>query len=468
MKNTHIIYAIMLVLACWACNKSEIEDLPDDLNKLNQEGDTGLVDTIGVNPLIGDKYLVVSRKEQRLLYYALESKMFSVKAIALPECDNTDLKNIPDSIAEVFMDCSQGNYFYGYPSALEINGKVLVVAERRESEKFVNSRSDNFMLTKNSLNKWEQTDFFKYAPYGYELISPAPMIGKSSSGQVVVKGKGLLVSNGDFESWKHYPHAFDSLLDMDFVDHGPMFTNSSKFGMFFGTGQYIDKVDQHYGMLIKVDPDNGTAMIAKEKWLPQVQRFDGTYRDFPEIHTPTFYSVEHDNLSENIGDIVGFGIYKDAVYQFIYNYKPGDTFDSIRFVYAKTSVVGSANRHSPVGVIYNPVTKRIEMIHSSPYYLEIYSISPADLFSNKVNAYDVAVWKKEAILINRDVSVRGQGMFPVSSVIDESKKEQKIYIFAGDEYPARAGLFEITRTLETNKLSEFIERRRNILAQQPF
>ncbi len=459
---------ILFAMAVLACSESEIEDLPDDINKLNPAGDSGLADTVGVNPLLGDKYLVLSRKEQRLLYYAAESDMYTIAAIALPESDNMDLENIPDSIKDVFMDCDQGNYFYGYPSAIENNGKILVVAERRESEKFVNSKSDNFILTRNKENKWEQTDFFKYAPYGYEFIDSRPMAGKTSSGQIVLKGKGLLVSDGNTDSWSHYPHAFDSLLDKGFVDHGPTITYSSKFGLFFGTGQYIDKVLQQYGAIISVDPDKGVIELAKEKWVPQIRRLDSTYRDFAEIYTPSFYSIEHPDLSENIGDIAGFGIYKDNVYQFIYNYKQGDTFDSLKFEYALTNIKGSMNRHSPVGVCYNPVTKKIEMIHSSPYYLEIYSIEPNDLLSNKVNTYDVALWKKEAIILNREVTVRGQGLFPVSSIIDEANGIQKIYIYAGDAYPARAGLFEVTRTLDTDALSKFVENRRNILAGQLF
>jgi len=468
MKKSILYILLIMTIGIFSCNKTEIEDLPDDVNKLNPTDDSSLVDTVGVNPLLGDKYLAVSRKEQRLFYYAMEEGMYSIAAIALPECDNTDLENVPDSILDIFMDCAQSNYFYGYPSAIEVNGKIMVVAERRESEKFVNSKSDNFILMRNSENKWEQTDFFKYAPYGYEFIYSRPMVGKTSSGQIVLKGKGLLVSDGDVEKWTHYPHAFDSLLDVDFVDHGPVMTNSSKFGLFFGTGQYTDKLVKKYGKLIAVDPDNGTLKIAKENWVPQVQRFDGSYRDFSELYTPTFHSVEHSDLAGNIGDIIGFGIYKDKVYQFIYKYKSGDTFDNIDFVYSVTNIKGSTNRHSPVGICYNPVTKRFEMIHSSPYYLEIYSIDPASLLSNEVNAYDVAVWTKEAILIDREVSVRGQGLYPVSNLIDEANGIQRIYIFAGDEYPARAGLFEVTRSLETDKLSEFVERRRNILAEQLF
>jgi len=469
MKTNSIIYILLLITVIIACEKeTDIDSGIPGLNQIPADSLEITMDTIGIHPFLGEKYLVIISKEQRMLYYAKESNIYSVEAIALPESDNTSKDILPPEIQLVLFDCDQTNYFFGYASAIDVNGNTLVVAERRASEKFVNSKSDNFFLTKNTAGIWEQTDFFKYAPYGNEFVNSRPMIGKTAAGKIVVKGKGLLVSDGDLQSWTHYPHAFDSLLNKDYEECGPVFTYSSRFGMFFGTGQYIDKTDTIYGAIISVDPDQGIAKEVNSKWVAQIQKFDGSYKDLSQLTTPVFYSVEHDDLIANRGDIIGVGISKDKVYQFVYNYKEGDTFDSLVFKIGLTNITGSTVRHSPVGIDYNPVTKRFEMIHSSPYYLEIYSMAPEDLLSNKLNIYGSAEWRKEAVILDRNVSVRGQGMYPVGNITDVENGVQRIYIYAGDEYPGRAGIFEITRTLNTDELSGFVADRRKILASQQY
>jgi hypothetical protein len=464
MKKIDLLFITFVIFGLLSCSKTDIEELPNELNNLNPDGTSKLSDTMGVHRFLGEKYLVLSTREQKLLYYALENEILSYKAIAIPEEDNINILKLPDSITGAIKDCDQGNFFYGYPSVIESGGKLMVVGERRESEKFVNSKSDNIMLIENEDRTWELTDFFKYAPYGNEFLGSIPMSGKTLDGKIVLKGKGLLVSEGDLGKWSHYPHAFDSVLNKSYVDHSPVFTTSSVFGMFFGTGQYIDKITKKYAAILSVDPLNGAVKEVVENWAPQLRKWTGTYYDIPEFHNPVFYSVEHNDLNGNKGDIVAFAINKDKVFQFVYNYKQGDTFDSISFTYSLTNITGSFSRHSPVGVEYNPVTERFEIIHSSPYYLEIYSMAPNDLLTSKLNSYGLSEWKKEAVILNREVTVRGQGMYPVSSIIDEKEGVQKIYIFAGDEYPSRAGIFEVKRTLETGILSSFIESRRLLLS----
>lgn len=478
MRKTNIIYLLLIISGLISCSKNEYTEIFPGENNLDSVSSKLTIDTLGVHPFIGTKYLVLSRKEQRFLYYAKQNDIMTLKALALPECDNSSLDLYPEDIRKAIFDCDLRNYFYGYASALDVNGKTLVIAERRASEKFTNSRSDNFFLTVDEEllstdgdSIWQQTDFFKYAPYGNTMLNSYPIMGKTETGKIVVKSNGLLISDGEFDNWVHYPHAFDSLLDKDYEEHGPVITYSSIFGLFFGTGQYfeqkIDKIIDNKGAIIAIDVDNGVAKEVIDSWVPQILKY-GSYIDIEELSTPVFYSVEHSDLSDNIGDIISFGISSDKVYQFVYNYKPGDTYDSIKFDIALTNIEGSLNRHSPVGINYNPVTKKFEIIHSSPYYLEIYSKSPEEVLSNELNKYGEAEWKLEALLLNRDVTVRGQGMHPVGNIIDVENGVQKIYIFAGDEYPGRAGIFEITRLLDTEVLSEFIATRRQIISEQNY
>src|SRR3989304_1501373 len=209
MKNI-ILYIFLITLGIVACNKddTEIDEGVPGFNHITDTSSKINRDTTGIHPFLGQKYIITSRKEQRMLYYARESGIYSLHAIALPESDNSSKDLLPEEIQNVFFDADLENYFFGYASAIEVNGKTLVVAERRSSEKFVNRKSDGFFLTKNAEGLWEQTDFAKFAPYGNEFLNSRPMIGKTEAGKIVVKGRGLLISNGDFETWTHYPHAF--------------------------------------------------------------------------------------------------------------------------------------------------------------------------------------------------------------------------------------------------------------------
>jgi hypothetical protein len=191
--------------------------------------------------------------------------------------------------------------------------------------------------------------------------------------------------------------------------------------------------------------------------MPKILTADSTLVYIALLEFPVFYSIEHPDLSAHQGDIIGFGIDNAKIYQFVYNYKPGDTFDSIRFNIALTNITtGSQIRQSPIEINYNPVTKRFEVLNAAPYTLDLWSISTDDLLASKVNRINIATWTLEATLLNRAVSVRGQGLYPVSSIIDETNNTQTIYFYAGQEYPARSGIFELKRTLNTPILSQFV------------
>lgn len=285
-------------------------------------------------------------------------------------------------------------------------------------------------------------------------------MGKLPDGRIVLKGKGLLVSDGDFQNWKHYPYAFQELIDSGklYHDYGPVMTYSSKFGLFFGVGQATsDTATYSFASLFSVNADIGKVTLAKNKWVPKLMKADSTYAYISLVDLPTFYSVEHPDFTSHRYDIVGLGISEfGKIYQFVYNYKEGHTFDSISFQMVKTTIAGSLIRQSPISIDYNPVTKRFEVMVASPDKLDLYSISTDDLLNNKVNRIKVAEWTFEATLLQREVSIRGQGMYPVSSIIDEVNKTQTVYFHSGQEYPARSGIFELTRTLDTPKISQFV------------
>jgi len=103
---------------------------------------------------------------------------------------------------------------------------------------------------------------------------------------------------------------------------------------------------------------------------------------------------------------------------------------------------------------FNPVTKRFEIVRSERHRMELWlwSMDPADW--NKGN------WNRECRL----VATEGQfystadGFHPASAVIDEKRGVQHIFIYSGHPN-GPAGVFRITRTLDTAKLTETLGNR---------
>jgi len=119
-------------------------------------------------------------------------------------------------------------------------------------------------------------------------------------------------------------------------------------------------------------------------------------------------------------------------------------------------------------VIYNPVTERIEMLHSHRWgggqnstgttipdraedevsTLNLWSIDPDALLRGD------ARWQFDGTLLKRrGFSRRGNkdGLHPGGSIVDRNRNMQHIFIYAGWRR-APASIFRISRTLDTPKL----------------
>ncbi len=465
------LFVTIAALLLISCGKSDLDfDKDDNFSQLGGDSTQIIQDTVGIHPFLGNKYFVINAKEQRLLYYASQKSMYSFKAIGLPESDNVSKSIYPQEIQDVMFDCSNNNVFLGYPASVEINGKPLIVVERRVSENAANEYSDGALLSLDSQSKWQLTDFFKYAPYGNSFMSTKPMIGKADAGKIVIKANiGVLLSDDNGQHWTHNPKAYDALDASKYLSLGANLVYCHKFGcMFFGTGHRKMPNDTVKSAIFEINTTTGEVSKTKHDWIPNMKRGD-VDAVISEIGGPVFYVIngtKDPDLAAYDGYIIGFSVFKEKIYQFVYAYKPGDTWDDVKFSVAQTTIQGSLSRQSPPGVVYNPVTKMFEMIHSIPYELSLYSISPSNLLNNNLNVYGRAEWKKEASLLQRNITVRGQGMYPISSVIDTEKGVQRVFIDMGDEYPGRSGIFELTRTLKTSELAGFVQKKRAFIASQ--
>ncbi|MCK9222668.1 MAG: glycoside hydrolase [Limnochordia bacterium] len=120
-----------------------------------------------------------------------------------------------------------------------------------------------------------------------------------------------------------------------------------------------------------------------------------------------------------------------------------------------------------VDLSFNPITHRVEAVvtnrcgggqgrehEHSHMTLNLWSIDPDDLFAGGSNwRFETTLWAKEGITpVNSDRGLHADGMHPGAAVIDEERGLQYVYVYLGfTEGPA--GIFQITRTLDTEQLS---------------
>ena len=99
---------------------------------------------------------------------------------------------------------------------------------------------------------------------------------------------------------------------------------------------------------------------------------------------------------------------------------------------------------------FNPVTQRFEVIRSERYRMQLWlwSIAPKD--------WPTGEWRREFRLLARNGTFYSDadGFHPAGAVIDANRGVQPIFIYSGHPN-GPAGVFRISRTLDTPKLSAF-------------
>jgi hypothetical protein len=101
---------------------------------------------------------------------------------------------------------------------------------------------------------------------------------------------------------------------------------------------------------------------------------------------------------------------------------------------------------------FNPVTKRIEIVRSERHRMELW------LWSMDPNDWDSGQWRRECRLLAREGKFysTADGFHPAGAVIDEDAGVQHIFIYSGHPN-GPAGVFRITRTLDTPQLKHVLK-----------
>jgi len=92
------------------------------------------------------------------------------------------------------------------------------------------------------------------------------------------------------------------------------------------------------------------------------------------------------------------------------------------------------------------------MLESNPTSLFLWSADPSEIKSGTVD------WEYECLpLVRSGVA----SLHPAGSVVDTENNLQHIYVYIGGLYPDRNCIFSITRTLDTESLSDWVNDYRN-------
>ncbi len=486
-------------------------------------------DTVGIELFVSDKYLILDGKEERFLYYSAKAGMLAVNSVLLPESDNPALP--PDSLAFNasfenpgfvaacrLADVSDGNFFYGFTTSCAVNdSSVVLMGEKRVNEKYTNDYSDNYIVTqKRGTGKYVYSNVFRYAPYGVQyLYDTNPSVGSDGKQTIMAKtNTGLIVGHydaaADTVNWDHYPKAFEALNDSNkagarfYQLTPPQIAYNSKFGFMMFMGSQLDQATTKPGYILSIDQTTGVITEALRDWAP---RYTQGYLEtgtgalitdrIPLLSNVIIYTIEDDSFADDslgglpAGSMLMFGYNKDKIYQSYYRYKTGDQISDIKFELGYlANVEGTTNKHSPVNIIINPYTKRIEMVHSTPFLMELYSMSVTDFVNTDLIAGRKR-WTKECNLLDRDISIRGTGMYPLGGIINMDRTVyssymstveksavvpdvplrpgvQRIFFCCGDEYPARVAVFELTRSLDTESFKTWVNNKRSYIEAQSY
>ncbi len=258
-------------------------------------------------------------------------------------------------------------------------------------------------------------------------------IGTAKDGAVVaINNHGVFRSEDEGRTWKHFPAALrDDTFHHQIVNLGPRILEDPTrgllvFGNWFGEAEGYHTLHNQFVALCS--PDGGATWEVEEypvgfpQYEPAALYQDGRYlfvtRDQTEVRA-----------------------HKQMTWQ------PG-----------KPPKITSTNLENPryvdtVDFSFNPVTKRFEIVRSERYHMELWlwSLDPAD--------WETGHWRRECRLLARNGKFYqdADGFHPAAAVIDEARGVQHLFIYTGHPN-GPAGVFRITRTLDTESLRKFMER----------
>lgn len=267
------------------------------------------------------------------------------------------------------------------------------------------------------------------SPLGYKVHLHA--IGTTRDGAVVaINNHGVFCSEDKGQTWKHFSEALrDDAFPHQIINLGPRILDHPQHGM-LAFGNWFGEVDSYHKyseQLVALRSHDGGA-----NW--DVEEHPASFRQYEPavlLHDDNFLFVTRDQTKARAHRQM--------------TWSPGEKPEIIETNLDNPRNVDTAD------LSFNPVTRRFELVRSERYRMEVWlwSLKPAD--------WETGQWRRECRLLARQGKFysTADGFHPAGAVIDERRGVQHIFIFAGHPN-GPAGVYRITRTLDTPRLVAFL------------
>ncbi|HUT95306.1 MAG TPA: sialidase family protein [Thermoguttaceae bacterium] len=261
---------------------------------------------------------------------------------------------------------------------------------------------------------------------GYKVHLHA--IGTARDGGVVaINNHGVFRSDDTGRTWKHFSAALrDDTFPHEIINVGPRIVDHPEHGL-LAFGNWFGKVDKSHALrqqLVALCSTDGGANWQVEEHAAGFSQ----YEPAALLHDRRLLFVTRDQTKVRA--------HKQM------SWSPGHKPEIIDTNLQDPRYVDT------VDFSCNPVTKRFEVVRSERYRMELWlwSMDPAD--------WDRAQWTRECRLLGREGRFysTADGFHPAGAVIDAKRGVQHVFIYAGHPN-GPAGVFRVTRTLDTPKLS---------------
>lgn len=370
---------------------------------------------------MANRYLKIDGKENRLLFLADSLAYMHLSGVLIPEGE----------------EFRSGSYNFGWPVAVKTGSTIIVSTQRRliPGQMDDNSGKGQLLITsKDAGGTWSKpVEVQHLQPYGYRVGSLSS-IG-SFEGKVIQKGNGTMITENEGANWSPFPRAFKYVSQEEYGPTAPRIHQHPAFGLLFLTGT---SPSVNTGSVFR----SGQGIVWEDSFW-NVEGSGGVNCPGPST------------LVLEDGSILMVSSNGEYMVQYLYRYTSGDTFDQIQFT-ADTieAIFTSLSANDVPDLTLNPVSGRIELLESNPSALLLWSMDPSDLLAGGSD------WQFETILLKRTGIT---SMHPAGSVVDTEAQLQHIFLYVGGEYPDRNCIYMLSRQLDTESLSSWLNVQRALL-----
>lgn len=267
------------------------------------------------------------------------------------------------------------------------------------------------------------------SPLGYKIHLHA--IGATRDGAVVaINNHGVFRSGDEGRTWSHFPEALrDDTFPHQIVNLGPRLVDHPELGL-LAFGNWFGEVTSYHKLsdrlVVLRSRDGGENWTAEDRpagfpqYEPAAVPWEGEIRFVTRDQTEV---RAHRQMS----------------------WRPGEDPRILDTNLSDPRLVDT------VDFSFNPVTGRLEIVRSERHRMQlwIWSLAPGD--------WETGQWRRECRLLASGGKFYSDadGFHPAGAVIDEERGVQHIFFYSGNPN-GPAGVFRITRTLDTAKLANFL------------